>query len=250
MRGMPVALDADGPGRAARDLQRQARRQARRLHQAAARLPLAPGGGGHVDRQDQRVKPRIPRAGQHVGADAGIARRVHLEPALIALRAAEVLGRARGHGGQAIGNARLRGVARQQTFRLGPDQPGHPHRRDAEGHGIVAAQECRASSGVISPRSAAGRNSTRSSAARLRGRTLSLPVALSKNSQTKCGMRCLARALRSEIAGYRACWSIGARKTPAPRLVQPRTADPFIFPQIRKSTTGQRALRNNLRTNL
>jgi hypothetical protein len=53
----------------------------------------------------------------------------------------------------------------------------------------------------MSPRSAAGRNSTRSSAARLRRRTLSLPVALSKNSQTKCGMRRFARALRSEIAG-------------------------------------------------
>jgi hypothetical protein len=90
------------------------------------------------------VKPRIPRAGQHVGADAGIARRVHLEPALIALRAAEVLGRARRHRGQAIGNARRRRVARQQTFGIGPDQPGHPQWRDAEGHRIVAAEECRA----------------------------------------------------------------------------------------------------------
>jgi hypothetical protein len=136
--------DAHRPGRAARDLQRQARRQARRLHQPAARLPLAPGGGGHVHRQDQRVKPRIPRAGQHVGADARIARRIHLEPALIALRAAEVLGRSRRHRGQAIGNARRRAVAGQQAFRIGPDQPRHPHRRDAEGHRVVAAEEGRA----------------------------------------------------------------------------------------------------------
>jgi hypothetical protein len=120
--------DADGPGRAARHLQRQARGKARRLHQPAAGLPLAPGGGGDVDGEDQRVKPGPARAGQHVRPYPRIARRIHLEPALVALCALKVLWCSRGHGGQAVGNARLGAVSRQQAFRLRPDKTRHAHR--------------------------------------------------------------------------------------------------------------------------
>jgi hypothetical protein len=141
----------------------------------AAAAPARRASAARAGRR--RARPRSgsacetppPARGQHVGADAGIARRVHLEPALIALRAAS--------GPRACASPRWTGHREcppprrgaPAAFRLGPDQPGHPHRRDAEGHGVVAAEEPSwQRPALISPRSAAGRNRTRSSAARLR----------------------------------------------------------------------------------
>jgi hypothetical protein len=132
--------------------------------------------------------------------------------------------------------ARRRGAP--AALRLGPDQPGHPHRRDAEGHGIVAPQEPRGQVGVDLAAQRRGPEQDPVERRAVARGTLSLPVALSKYSQTKCGMRRLARALRSEIAGYLACRSIVRRKALRPGLVQPGRADPFIFPKIRKSNDG------------
>jgi hypothetical protein len=132
---------AQCPGRAARNLRHQSRRQARRAGQAGSRLPLAAAGHRHIRRQNQRGEPAIARTGQHVVADARVARRVHLEPAVAVEMRRDILGRAAGDGGQAIGQPGFGGRARQQAFGIGPEQPRHAHRADPEGQGVVPPQQ-------------------------------------------------------------------------------------------------------------
>ena len=142
--GHPVFQRAKRPGRALHHLRQKARRQARRLGQARPGLAFPAAGDRHVNGQDQRGKPRRLRAFQHVGTDAGIARGVHLEPAMRAQMGCHRLGRLGGDSGKAIGNVRRRGRRRQHPFRIGPEDARHADGRDAEGQGIGLAEHLHA----------------------------------------------------------------------------------------------------------
>ncbi len=135
-----VAERARRPGRAAHHLREKPGRQARRLGQARPGLALAAARHRDVDGQDKSGEPGILRPLEHVRADARIARRIHLEPAVLAEMRRHRLGRLGGDGGQPVGNVGLGGGGGEQSFGIGPEEARHADRRDAEGQGIGLAE--------------------------------------------------------------------------------------------------------------
>ncbi len=142
---------AQRPARAAGDLPEHRRGQLRRNGQPRPALALAPRGAGHIDGQHQRAEARRARPRQQVAPDARILRRVELEPPHPARQRPDLLGQAGGNGGEAAGNARRGGAARQNRLGPGPDEPRHAHRRDAERRGEVLPQKRRGQIGRHRP---------------------------------------------------------------------------------------------------
>ena len=71
---------------------------------------------------------------QQVDPNAGIFRRVQLEPGEIRSdMRCQILGHLACDCRQRIGNTRRAGGAGQMSFGIRPDQPGHPNRRDPNG---------------------------------------------------------------------------------------------------------------------
>lgn len=89
---MPLRAIAVAHGRAHGNLRHQARCQARRVGDAGACLPFAPGRHGHINGQHQRLEPGSAGAVKHILADAFVTRRIHLEPGILPQNRGDIFG--------------------------------------------------------------------------------------------------------------------------------------------------------------
>ena len=98
----------------------------------------------------------------------------------------------------------LADAAKLESILSAPGQirPDMPTGAIPKGVEYICPKKEVSSFGFISPRNPRGTNRIASSPWRLRWSVLSSPVALSRYSHAKCGIRLRARSRRSDIAGY------------------------------------------------
>ena len=131
----PAPCHGHRPGGSHCGLGQKARRQARWVGQPGARLAFSSAGDRDIHRQDEALEPGCAGASQHIGANFGISRRIHLKPRVLAKMGGKVFGALAGHCRQAVGDTVPGRRPRQMPFGIGPDQPGHSDRCDTKGQG-------------------------------------------------------------------------------------------------------------------